>query len=383
MHDATISSGLSLGAEPSRSRPSRPYTGILPYQAIRQMVREREIIALHDISDDQLQPASLDLRLGARAYRVRASFLPGLNSTVIKRIEQLDGYELDISSGAVLERECVYIVPLMESLHLPHGIAGFANPKSTTGRLDILTRLLTDKSVAFDQIQRGYEGPLYLEIVPRTFSIVVKEGTRLSQIRFRRGARSVAPSEFDLLRQQGIVSSDRPNVKERLFGVTIDLETECNGRPVGYRAKKHTDRIDLENIAYYDPTDFWEPIHVHRQRTLILNPNDFYVLVTKEAVRIPPDFAAEMVAYDATVGEFRVHYAGFFDPGFGWASPTGAKAVLEVRSHEVPFMLEHGQTVGWLRYEPMAAAPDRLYGPNIGSSYQSQSLRLAKQFRQT
>jgi len=192
----------------------------------------------------------------------------------------------------------------------------------------------------------------------------------------------MASSEFELLQQQGIVSSNRRNIKEKLFGVTIDLEGGSENGPVGYRAKKHTDRIDLQRIACYDPIDFWEPILFHRQRTLILDPNDFYVLVTREAIRVPPTFAAEMVAYDATVGEFRVHYAGFFDPGFGWDAPTGAKAVLEVRSHEVPFMLEHGQTVGWLRYEPMAAAPDRLYGANIGSSYQSQSLRLAKQFRQ-
>jgi dCTP deaminase len=384
MNDAVIPPGLFRGApEPGGLRPSNPHTGILPYQAIKQMVREREITAVQDIVDDQIQPASLDLRLGKQAYRVRASFLPGLDSTVMGKIEQLDGYEVDISSGAVLERECVYIVPLMESLRLSNNLTGFANPKSTTGRLDILTRLLTDQSAAFDQITRGYQGPLYIEIVPRTFSIVVREGTRLNQIRFRRGgARSMASSEFELLQQQGIVSSNRRNIKEKLFGVTIDLEGGSENGPVGYRAKKHTDRIDLQRIACYDPIDFWEPILFHRQRTLILDPNDFYVLVTREAIRVPPTFAAEMVAYDATVGEFRVHYAGFFDPGFGWDAPTGAKAVLEVRSHEVPFMLEHGQTVGWLRYEPMAAAPDRLYGANIGSSYQSQSLRLAKQFRQ-
>jgi dCTP deaminase len=384
MNDAVIPPGLFRGApEPGGLRPSNPHTGILPYQAIKQMVREREITAVQDIVDDQIQPASLDLRLGKQAYRVRASFLPGLDSTVMGRIEQLDGYEVDISSGAVLERECVYIVPLMESLRLSNNLTGFANPKSTTGRLDILTRLLTDQSAAFDQITRGYQGPLYIETVPRTFSIVVREGTRLNQIRFRRGgARSMASSEFELLQQQGIVSSNRRNIKEKLFGVTIDLEGGSENGPVGYRAKKHTDRIDLQRIACYDPIDFWEPISFHRQRTLILDPNDFYILVTREAIRVPPTFAAEMVAYDATVGEFRVHYAGFFDPGFGWDAPTGAKAVLEVRSHEVPFMLEHGQTVGWLRYEPMAAAPDRLYGANIGSSYQSQSLRLAKQFRQ-
>ncbi|MBO0739535.1 MAG: 2'-deoxycytidine 5'-triphosphate deaminase [Alphaproteobacteria bacterium] len=379
-----MKSPLHPGGAPAVSvRPAKSQVGILPYQAIRHMVREQEISAAHGIADDQVQPASLDLRLGSRAYRVRASALPGRNSTVMARIRLLDSYEVDISSGAVLERECVYIVPLMESVRLPKNIAGFANPKSTTGRLDILTRLLTDNSAAFDQIERGYEGPLYIEIVPRTFSVVVREGARLNQIRFRRGIRSLPPSEFELLRQQSIISSDRRNVKENMFGVTIDLLPDHRGGTVGYRARRHTGRIDLDRVGYYDPLDFWEPIFVNRQRTLILDPNDFYILVTKEAVRVPPEFAAEMVAYDATVGEFRVHYAGFFDPGFGWDIPAGARAVLEVRSHEVPFMLEHGQTVGWLRYEPMAAAPDRLYGAAIGSSYQSQTLRLAKQFRQT
>src|SRR5271166_2532783 len=240
MDDASILPGLSRNVrEPDGLRPAKPHIGILPYQAIKHMVREREITAARDILDDQIQPASLDLRLGKRAYRVRASFLPGLNSTVMQRIEQLDGYAVDISSGAVLERECVYVVPLMESLRLSKNLTGFANPKSTTGRLDLLTRLLTDRSEAFDQIKRGYEGPLYIEIVPRTFSVVVREGTRLNQIRFRRGgARSIASSEFELLQQQGIVSPDKRQTKEKLFGVRIDLEGESEDSPVGYRARK-------------------------------------------------------------------------------------------------------------------------------------------------
>ena len=258
-----------------------------------------------------------------------------------------------------MEKECVYVVPLMESLRLSSNLTGFANPKSTTGRLDILTRLLADRSGEFDQIKRGYEGALYIEIVPRTFSIVVREGTRLNQIRFRRGsARSIASSEFERLQQQGIVSSDKRHVKEKLFGVTIDLQSEGSNRVVGYRAKKHTDRIDLDRIEHYDPDRFLGA-DTHSSAPLSGPRSErFLRLVTREAIRVPPHFAAEMVAYDATVGEFRVHYAGFFDPGFGWDDATGAKAVLEVRSHDVPFMLEHGQTVGWLRYEPMAAAPD-------------------------
>jgi dCTP deaminase len=376
---------------PSAATASR--TGILPYQALNAMRRNHEIFANPDIVSEQVQPASIDLRLGTVAYRVRASFLPGPQATVMEKINQLDGYAIDISAGAVLERGCVYVVPLMEQLKLSPGVTGFANPKSSTGRLDILTRLITDRSSAFDQIERGYEGPLYVEIAPRTFSVVVHPGTRLNQARFRRGTPSLANTELLRLHKDGQLVSigeadqtigvdERQNIKEKLVGVTIDLQGKGPGTLVGYRAKKHTDRIDVEKIAHYDPEDFWEPIHAHRDGAIILNPDDFYILVTREAVGVPPDLAAEMVAYDTTVGEFRVHYAGFFDPGFGWdIAAGGSKAVLEVRSHEVPFMLEHGQTVGWLRYEPMAARPDRLYGSGIGSNYQNQALQLAKQFR--
>ena len=365
-----------------------PRTGILPYQQIRAMIREHEIVAFGgDILADQVQPASLDLRLGSVAFRVRASFLPGRQASVLERIEQLDGYAVDLAEGAVLEKGCVYVVPLMESLALSatSGITGFANPKSSTGRLDILTRLMTDRSEAFDKVERGYQGPLYIEIAPRTFSIVVRAGTRLNQVRFRRGSPSIAVTEIQRLHEEGQLTlgdEGRANLRDKLVGVSIDLEGAGRGSLIGYRAKKHTDRIDLDRIAYYHPGDFWDPIHFDRHPTIVLDPNEFYVLVTREAVRVPPDYAAEMVAYDTAVGEFRVHYAGFFDPGFGWDTAGGtSRAVLEVRSHEVPFMLEHGQTVGWLRYERMMARPDKLYGAAIGSTYLNQGLALSKQFR--
>jgi len=373
----------------STAAPSPSRTGILPYQAIRAMLREREIVSLAaEIGAEQVQPASLDLRLGAVAYRVRASFLPGRQATVLERIDQLDGYAIDLSQGAVLEKGCVYVVPLMEHLALSSssGVTGFANPKSSTGRLDILTRLMTDRSEAFDQVERGYQGPLYIEIAPRTFSIVVRAGSRLNQVRFRRGSPQLAVTELQRLHEQGqLVLGDegRPNIREKLVGVSIDLGgDDAPGTLIGYRARKHTDRIDVDRIGHYDPADFWEPIAFRRHRSMVLDPNEFYILMTREAVRVPPEYAAEMVAYDTAVGEFRVHYAGFFDPGFGWDVSGGtSRAVLEVRSHEVPFMLEHGQTVGWLRYERMMQKPDRLYGAAIGSTYLNQGLALGKQFK--
>jgi dCTP deaminase len=361
-------------------------SGILPYQEIDAMRRSGEILAETVILPAQLQPASVDLRVGAVAYRVRASFLPGPDAAVMEKIRQLDGYAIDLTQGAVLEKGCVYVVPLLESLALGDGVAGLANPKSSTGRLDILTRLITDRGAAFDRVERGYHGPLYVEIAPRTFSVVVRTGSRLNQLRFRRGTPAVASSELQRLHdeQQIVMALGEENKlgEDGMLRVTVDLGGTDGDRLIGFRARKHTDRIDVDNIGYYDPLEFWEPLHAHREPRIILDQNDFYILKTRESVGVPPDYAAEMMAYDTTVGEFRVHYAGFFDPGFGWDNAAGgSRAVLEVRSHEVPFLLEHGQTVGWLRYEPMAGRPDKLYGRGIGSNYQNQGLALAKQFR--
>jgi dCTP deaminase len=363
----------------------RTGTGVLPYQAITAMIRAREITAAPEIEPAQIQPASMDLRLGHHAYRVRASFLPGPSATVIDKVKEMGGYPLDLAEGAVLERGCVYVVPLLESVRLTGGVTGVANPKSSTGRLDVLTRLITDRGTAFDQIERGYEGPLYLEVAPQTFSIVARQGSRLSQLRFQRGNPIIAASELSRLYDEGQLlrcSGPRPQIRDNLVPVTIDLKGAGPGSIIGYRAKKHTDKIDIDVVGAYDPRDYWEPIIYHREATLILDPDEFYILATAEEVGVPSDLAAEMVPYYTRSGEYRVHYAGFFDPGFGWdGRASGSRAVLEVRSHEVPFMLEHGQTVAWLRYERMAGHPDRVYGTGLKSNYQNQGLALAKHFR--
>jgi dCTP deaminase len=395
MNEAAVKANLlagvtdePLGGAPGAAGLKAGATGILPYQALAQMVRAHDIKGVpHPLEADQIQPASLDLRLGRTAYRVRSSFLPGPNATVMDKVRQLEGYPIDLADGAVLETGCVYVVPLQEALALPGDIHGIANPKSSTGRLDILTRLITDRSNAFDEIARGYDGPLYLEVAPQTFSVVVRQGTRLNQARFQRLGAALATSPLrdlyargQLVRPEG--SLDEGAIKDGLVPVTIDLKGAGPGSLIGYRAKKHTDRIDLEKLGHYDPADFWEPITCHREAAIVLVPDAFYILVTREEVGVPPDYAAEMVPYYTRSGEYRVHYAGFFDPGFGWSGTAGgSKAVLEVRSHDVPFMLEHGQIVGWLRYDRMAARPDRLYGATIKSSYQNQGLALAKQFR--
>jgi len=361
-------------------------SGILPEQFIRAFLRDGVILAASAFEPAQVQPASLDLRLGSVAYRVRASFLPGIEARVLDRLHYMDAYKIDLSNSQVLEFGQVYVIPLQESLALPGQVQGFANPKSTTGRLDILTRLVTDYGTTFDQTIRGYKGPLYVEVAPKTFSIVVRPGTSLNQIRFQRNTNVALSSSILRVRYFGdeLVLPHNPNERldNSLVPVTIDLRGDPDSKIIGYRAKKHTDRIDLEKVAYYDAEDYWEPIFQRKDLTLMLDPGDFYILATHEEVRVPPDTAAEMVPYHMRSGEYRVHYAGFFDPGFGWdRSAGGSKAVLEVRSHGVPFMLEHRQIVGWLRYDNMAAPPDHIYGAGIGSSYHSQGLALARQFK--
>lgn len=355
-------------------------TGVLPSQRIRGLIASGALAADPAILDAQVQPASLDLRLGTVAYRVRASFLAGAGRTVAERLTEFEMHRVDLTAGAVLEKGCVYVVPLMERLALPDGIQAVANAKSSTGRLDLLTRTITDGGVEFDRIAPGYAGPLYAEICPRSFSVLARAGMRLNQIRFREGQAVLSDAELGALHARVPLVSGTPVISEGL-GFSVDL-APAEGTLVGYRAKPHTGVIDLDMIGHYDPADYWEAVHTANGQ-IILDPGAFYILVSREAVTIPPDHAAEMAPYLAMVGEFRVHYAGFFDPGFGFdaAGGAGSRGVLEVRCHEAPFVLEHGQVVGRLVYERMAEVPDHLYGREIASNYQGQGLKLSKHFR--
>jgi dCTP deaminase len=355
-------------------------TGVLPAQALRKLVAEGAIVAEPAVLPAQIQPASLDLRLGTVAYRVRASFLAGQNRPVADRLAEFEMHRVDLGAGAVLEKGCVYVIPLMEHLRLPRGLSAVANAKSSTGRLDLLTRLITDGGTEFDRIPEGYDGPLYAEVCPRSFSVLVRAGQRLNQIRFRQGQAVLTDAELAALHAREPLVNGKAVISEGL-GFSVDLRP-VSGDLVGYRAKPHAGVIDLDRIGYYPAADFWEEIRTDEGR-IILDPGAFYILVSQEAVTIPPDYAAEMAPYLAMVGEFRVHYAGFFDPGFGHAAAGGAgsRGVLEVRCHEAPFVLEHGQVVGRLVYEHMAERPDALYGEKIASNYQGQGLKLAKQFR--
>ncbi len=382
----------------TRSRRS----GILPFQDIKRLIASRAVTSSPAIEERQLQPASLDLRLGHKAYRLISSFLPEL-SAISSRLNVLDFYqsdlvmyEMDLTDGAILEKGHVYLVPLLEHLALPKTIRARANPKSTTGRLDVFTRVVTDLTAGFDEIRAGYRGPLFLEIVPRSFAIKVHTGQSLNQIRFVAGGATVADQALlslhrrtPLLYQSG--GSMKPVVNgdfraDRGLFLRIDLAGSDQGdsRVIGYRAKKNSHVIDLAKISHYAASDFWEPLLRHRHNSLLLEPEEFYILASKERIRVPAGYAAEMVAYEAACGELRTHYAGFFDPGFGFGSKgeiKGTQVVLEVRPHDVPFLIHDGQTFFKVVYEKMMGVPTRLYGSGLGSSYQQQSLTLSKHFR--
>lgn len=375
---------------PQRVRPGPRKPGILPAQEIRELISNGKIRYSLEISDDQIQPASIDLRLGNVAYQVRASFLPNPKSLIGPKIKELQVEEIDLRQSALLHTGKVYIVPLIESLELPSDMSGKANPKSTTGRLDIFTRLMTDAGSAFEVVPKGYSGGLYAEIVPRTFEIIVRAGTKLNQLRFFRGDPQSDDERLHRLAQRGKLvyyknGGDRitPVISEGVR-LSIDLWDDVDSI-VAYRAKQTKSPIDLAKIGAYEVTKFWEPIRTGGPKSsLVIEPGQFYLLASKEWVVVPLTSAAEMEAYDPSIGEFTVHYAGFFDPGFGFGRGgeiKGTKAVLEVRAHEVPILLEDGQQVGRLNYLKMAEPPDKVYGQDIGSSYQQQGLALSKQFK--
>jgi dCTP deaminase len=357
-------------------------SGILPAQAIRDLINAGRLKLAEALGPKQLQPASLDLRLGATAYRIRASYLPGPKQPVSAKLENLKLHEIDLTRSAVLETGCVYLVPLLESLDLPNDLSASANPKSSTGRLDVFTRVICDGATAFDQIPAGYKGPLYAEICPQTFPVKVRQGSTLSQIRFRTGD-AVEPDQSlaALQKSDALVSG---GVVDILGGIalSVDLAGDAAGL-VGYRAKRHTGIVDVDVPGACAILDYWEPIHSRGQKRLILDPDQFYILASKEAVHVPPTHAAEMTPFNPLVGEFRVHYAGFMDPGFGHAAAggSGARVVLEVRSHKVPFILEDGQIIGRLVYERLTERPEFLYGAGVASNYQGQGLKLSKHFK--
>ena len=383
-----MSNEVSLFPELTTAKQLAHTTGTLPSQTIQELIRIGRISAPSEIAEDQIQPASIDLRLGPVAYRVRASFLPGQHSTVEKKIAELQIEKLDLTKPTVFDKGSVFIVPLLEEVSLPADILAKANPKSTTGRLDIFTRLISDYGAEFDWVRKGYTGKLYAEVVSRTFTVTVGVGTKLNQLRFIRGNPPYTDNMLmELDEKETLVFEDEDNPVQanidRGLRISVDLRGNGDTEIVAHKAKKHAPAIDLSKKSFYEESEFWEPIHAPAAGGIVLDPGDFYLLASREKVRVPPTLAAELVPYDPSIGELRVHYAGFFDPGFGYglSDIPGTKAVLEVRAHEVPVLIEDRQIIGRLLYSRMMGRPEKVYGISIGSSYQKQGAMLSKQFK--
>ena len=363
---------------------------MLPAQSLREAItREWMVAGPWRIPAESVQPASVDLRLGEHAWALRCSFLPDSDSTVEQKIEDIAFQRIDLRDGATLERDRPYLVPLIEELRLPDDIRAKANPKSSTGRLDVFTRVLTDRSHRFDEIGAGYQGRLYLEVVPRTFAIRVRTGLALNQVRLMSGNAGLDDDELLSLHDQSpllYLDSQPLHTSELSLSDGLFLSLDVSGSDdsiVGYRAKKNSLPIDLSRVGALKWRDYWEAVHPEKGRRIVLEPEVFYLLLSAEGVSIPPSYAAEMLAYDPTAGELRTHYAGFFDPGFGYSadpSARGSQAALEVRARDVSFMVEHRQPVCKLAFERMAEQPDVLYGKDIGSNYQGQLTMLSKHF---
>lgn len=367
-----------------------PSTGVLPAQRLREAIANEWMVAgAWRIPNESVQPASVDLRLGEHAWALRCSFLPDSDSTVEEKIEDIAFERIDLRDGATLERDRPYLVPLIEELRLPQQLRAKANPKSSTGRLDVFTRVLTDRNHRFDEIADGYRGKLYLEVVPRTFAIRVKTGLALNQVRLMSGEARLSDAQLLTLHEQTpLLYSDAKPVHGASLslgdGLFLSLDVSGSAESiVGYRAKKNSLPIDLTKVGALKWRDYWEPVHPELGGRIVLEPEVFYLLLSAEGVSIPPAYAAEMLAYDPTAGELRTHYAGFFDPGFGFhrdSTAPGSRAALEVRARDVSFMVEHRQPVCKLAFERMAEEPDVLYGADIGSNYQGQLTMLSKHF---
>jgi len=358
----------------TNSNEDRP--GVLTAEDLRTAI-ERNILRMpREVGDRQIQPASLDLTLGRRAWRVRAAFLPGQTRNVSDRLGELALHELDLAQGAVLEKGCVYVVELRERLDLPVSLHATGNPKSSTGRIDVFVRLVTDRGTAYERVPAGYQGPLYAEVSPRTFSVLVREGSSLNQLRLRRGDPALDDAELTRFHAQTPLS-DGGDIGGGLR-LSVDLSSQL-GDVVGYRARRHSGLIDVDAVGALDPSKYWEPIGAPEDGFIVLDPDEFYILASREQLCVPTHLAAEMVAIDTELGAFRAHYAGFFDPGFGVGQ--GSRAVLEVRGFDAPFVLDHGQVAARLVYERLSSEPRQVYGSGLGSNYQGQGLRLSKHFR--
>ena len=343
------------------------------------------------LCDDQIQMASIDLSLKGPVYGMRASGLPRRGETVRSRIDASakTGYTFNLTGeDKLLSRRQTYIIPLNEGLKLPPGFAARFSPKSSTGRVDVLARILADGIPHFDSVPaEGYRGPLYLEVTPLSCDILLRSGQSLMQMRLRQGDSLVSANDLVTLQaEKGIVwgKDGKPIAPEKLslaehgLYMHVDLDRDI----VGFMARDPIlAELSFAKSDFYDPYDFWEPITRPKGGSIVLNPGRFYLLATKERVKVPSNICGDIAAYDASTGEFRTHYAGFFDPGFGGSKPEerGTVGVMEVRGREIPFELQDNQPVCRMDFQWLDEVPNRLYG--AGNNYTGEQPSLGKFFR--
>ncbi|MBI29421.1 MAG: 2'-deoxycytidine 5'-triphosphate deaminase [Pelagibacteraceae bacterium] len=357
--------------------------GALAYQNYKFLIENNIINSNNRIPDESIQPASIDLRLGNFAYRVSSSFLT-INKTVEDRIKNFIIDKIDISQGHLFKKNQIYIVEVQESLNLDSKLSGKCNPKSSTGRLDILSRVISDYSSEYEVIKPGYKGKIYLEITSKTFNIVFTEGDKLSQLRLRKN-NIVTTNDRELIGLHKLspllYNKNHKAIKPLINnGLKITAAVFNDDEPIAYKAKKDSPEIFFNKLRFHNKKDYWVSINKTKKNSLIIEPNEFYILKSKEKIKISRNLAAEMIPYDSEIGEFRAHYAGFFDPGFG-NEMKGSHAVLEIKTYEVPFAVEDGQIIARLIFEKLAEEPTKIYGEGIKSNYQNQGLALSKHFR--
>ncbi|MDA1284586.1 MAG: 2'-deoxycytidine 5'-triphosphate deaminase [Proteobacteria bacterium] len=329
---------------------------ILIKKNIEELIKKKIILITSSFNKSQIQPASLDLTLSSNCYRIKASFIPN-NKKVSQLIESLALSKINLNNENLLEKNCIYLCELNEHLNLNNAYSAKSNPKSTTGRLDIFTRLITDYGKEYDVVDRGYNGKLYLEIIPQSFSIIVKKGLSLNQIRF--------------YKDHLIINSF---IKSQDISIYIKKNEIC-----AYKAIKNTSAINLNKLNHYKINDFWETI-IPKNNNFIIEKDEFYILRSLENIKIKDTIAAELEPFGDNFGNFRVHYAGFFDPGFG-NNKLGTPAVFELRAYDTPFYVENKQKVARLNFYKLIEKSINTYGKKIKSNYHNQKLKLAKQFK--
>jgi len=350
--------------------------GPLVYEDYLSLYNKKKIQSLY-FKKSQIQPSSIDLSLSDECYEIKTSFLSP-DSKVRDKLNKIYSKKINLKTSKIFKKNKTYIVRLNETLHLNNSISGHCNPKSSTGRLNIFCRTILDYCDEYEKIPKNYNGEIFLEITTRSFDIKISKGDKLNQMRLRKKTNNYL-NDKDLKKinkRNALIFTNKKNIIENGLRISVDLSND--NKICAYVAKKTSLNINFSKISFYEIKKFWKPLKPVNN-SLIIEKNKFYILKSREKIRIPSNLAGEMIPYDTGIGDFRAHYAGFFDPGFG--DPKGSYAVLEVKTNELPFILEDGQTIARIKYEKLNKKTFLVYGSIINSNYQNQKLALSKHFK--